>query len=73
MGIVLLVAGAVVRRRSGGGTRLLVVGGTLAAVAIGIPVTNLGALKCGLARPFIGWTREAVQAAGLAFGDSAAG
>jgi hypothetical protein len=30
-------------------------------VAIGIPVTNLGALKCGLARPFIRWVRESVQ------------
>lgn len=30
-------------------------------VAIGIPVTNLGALKCGLALPFIRWTQRAVQ------------
>jgi hypothetical protein len=35
-------------------------------VAIGIPVTNLGALKCGLARPFIAWTREVVQQAAQA-------
>jgi hypothetical protein len=35
-------------------------------VAIGIPVTNLGALKCGLARPFVRWTREAVQQAARA-------
>ena len=32
-------------------------------VAIGIPVTNLGALKCGLARPFVQWVTQAVQPA----------
>lgn len=32
-------------------------------VAIGIPVTNLGAVKCALARPFIDWVRAAVQSA----------
>jgi len=29
-------------------------------VAIGIPVTNLGAVKCGLAAPFARWVREDV-------------
>lgn len=29
-------------------------------VAIGIPVTNLGAMKCGLALPFTKWVREIV-------------
>ena len=31
-------------------------------VAIGIPVTNLGAVKCGLAVPFARWVRQDVQA-----------
>ncbi len=31
-------------------------------VAIGIPVTNLGAVKCGLAMPFARWIREDVPA-----------
>ncbi|HWI84727.1 MAG TPA: extensin family protein [Sphingomonas sp.] len=35
-------------------------------VAIGIPVTNLGAVKCGLARPFVSWVRESVQQAAQA-------
>ncbi|RVT95165.1 extensin family protein [Sphingomonas crocodyli] len=30
-------------------------------VAIGIPVTNLGAVKCGLALPFARWVRNDVQ------------
>lgn len=30
-------------------------------VAIGIPVTNLGAVKCGLARPFVTWVQQSVQ------------
>jgi hypothetical protein len=34
-------------------------------VAIGIPVTNLGAVKCGLARPFIQWVQQAVQPAAM--------
>ena len=38
-------------------------------VAIGIPVTNLGALKCGLALPFSQWVREAVQQAAKAWLD----
>lgn len=32
-------------------------------VAIGIPITNLGALKCGLAVPFARWVRQDVPAA----------
>lgn len=36
-------------------------------VAIGIPVANLGALKCGLAVPFTRWVREAVPAAAQAW------
>jgi len=32
-------------------------------VAIGIPVTNLGAMKCGLAQPFVQWVQQAVQSA----------
>jgi hypothetical protein len=32
-------------------------------VAIGIPVTNLGAVKCGLAVPFVEWVQQAVQSA----------
>ena len=35
-------------------------------VAIGIPVTNLGAVKCGLAQPFVRWVTEAVQPAARA-------
>ena len=35
-------------------------------VAIGIPVTNLGAVKCGLARPFVQWVQQAVQPAARA-------
>jgi hypothetical protein len=38
-------------------------------VAIGIPVTNLGALKCGLALPFSQWVRESVQQAARAWLD----
>jgi hypothetical protein len=30
-------------------------------VAIGIPVTNLGAMKCGVALPFTKWVREIVS------------
>ncbi|WP_254602165.1 extensin family protein [Sphingomonas bacterium] len=32
-------------------------------VAIGIPVTNLGAVKCGLALPLTQWVTQAVQSA----------
>lgn len=35
--------------------------GAVKLVAIGIPVTNLGAMKCGLARPFVRWVQDAVQ------------
>jgi hypothetical protein len=35
-------------------------------VAIGIPVTNLGAVKCGLARPFVQWVQQSVQQAAQA-------
>jgi hypothetical protein len=35
-------------------------------VAIGIPVTNLGAVKCGMARPFVQWIQQAVQPAAQA-------
>lgn len=35
-------------------------------VAIGIPVTNLGAVKCGLALPFTQWLQQAVQQAARA-------
>ena len=35
-------------------------------VAIGVPVTNLGAMKCGLARPFVQWVQQAVQQAARA-------
>jgi hypothetical protein len=32
-------------------------------VAIGIPVTNLGAVKCSMAVPFVEWVQQAVQSA----------
>jgi len=35
-------------------------------VAIGIPVTNLGAVKCGMARPFVQWVQQVVQQAAQA-------
>lgn len=35
-------------------------------VSIGIPVTNLGAVKCGMARPFVQWVRQSVQQAARA-------
>ena len=34
-------------------------------VAIGIPVTNLGAMRCGLALPFVQWVQQAVSSAAL--------
>lgn len=34
-------------------------------VAIGIPVTNLGAVRCGLALPFVQWVQQAVSSAAL--------
>lgn len=33
-------------------------------VAVGIPVANLGAMRCQLATPFTRWVQEAVQPAG---------
>jgi hypothetical protein len=38
--------------------------------AVGIPVTNLGAMKCRLAERFSAWVNEAVQNAALAWLDS---
>ena len=35
-------------------------------VAIGIPVTNLGAMKCAVARPFTQWIQQVVQQAAQA-------
>lgn len=35
-------------------------------VAVGVPVTNLGAMTCGLARPFVEWIGQAVQPAARA-------
>ncbi len=43
--------------------------GAVKLVAIGIPVTNLGALKCGLALGFSQWVRESVQQAARAWLD----
>ena len=39
-------------------------------LAVGIPVTNLGAMKCGLAVPFTLWVRTSVQQAAQAWLDS---
>ena len=39
-------------------------------IEVGIPVTNLGAVKCGLAVPFTLWVRGAVQQAARAWLDS---
>jgi hypothetical protein len=38
----------------------------LKLVAIGIPVTNLGAMKCAVARPFTQWIQQTVQQAAQA-------
>jgi hypothetical protein len=35
-------------------------------VAIGIPVSNVGAVKCGLAKAFVQWTQQSVQQAAQA-------
>ena len=45
-------------RTFGGGCTAL---GTVQLTEIGTPVTNLGAMRCPLARAFAGWVREAVQ------------
>jgi hypothetical protein len=39
-------------------------------VAVGIPVTNLGAVRCGLAVPFTQWVQTAVQQSAKAWLDS---
>lgn len=39
-------------------------------LAVGIPVTNLGAVRCGLAVPFTQWVQTAVQQAARAWLDS---
>lgn len=44
--------------------------GSVKLVAVGIPITNLGAMKCGLALPFAQWTREAIQQAARAWLDT---
>lgn len=44
--------------------------GTVKLVAVGMPVTNLGAMTCGLARPFADWAGQAVQEAARAWLDS---
>jgi hypothetical protein len=41
--------------------------GSVQLLDIGIPVTNLGAMTCPLARQFARWTREAVQPAANAW------
>lgn len=47
-------------RDYGGGCRLI---GTLQLIDIGVPVTNLKAMRCGLARSFTGWVEHAVAPA----------
>src|SRR3546814_7706604 len=37
--------------------------GTVQLLDIGVPVTNLGAMRCGLARTFSAWARNAVAPA----------
>jgi hypothetical protein len=44
--------------------------GAVKLVAIGLPVTNLGAMKCGLAERFTQWSREAIQQAARAWLDA---
>lgn len=39
-------------------------------IAVGIPVTNLGAVRCGLAVPFTQWVQTAVQQAARAWLDN---
>jgi hypothetical protein len=45
-------------RQFGGGCSAI---GAVQLTEIGTPVTNLGAMRCPLARAFAGWVREAVQ------------
>ncbi|WP_404367145.1 extensin family protein [Sphingomonas sp. MMS24-J45] len=47
-------------RDYGGGCRLI---GTLQLIDIGVPVTNLKAMRCGLARSFTAWVEHAVAPA----------
>ena len=47
-------------RETGAGCGLA---GTVKLVDIGVPVANLTAVRCGAARAFIGWTRNAVAPA----------
>ncbi|RIA37841.1 extensin-like protein [Hephaestia caeni] len=47
-------------RDRGGGCSTI---GTVQLLDIGVPVTNLGAMRCGLARTFSGWARNAVAPA----------
>jgi len=47
-------------RDYGGGCTVI---GTVQLIDIGVPVTGLKAMRCGLAEEFIGWTRNAVAPA----------
>ena len=47
-------------RDYGGGCQVI---GAVQLIDIGVPVTNLKAMRCGLARAFTGWTRNAVAPA----------
>ncbi|WP_375397523.1 extensin family protein [uncultured Sphingomonas sp.] len=47
-------------RDFGGGCMVI---GAVQLIDIGVPVTNLTAMRCGLARAFVGWTRNAVAPA----------
>ena len=49
-----------VDRDKGGGCRVI---GAVQLIDIGVPVTNLKAMRCGLADEFTGWTRHAVAPA----------
>lgn len=49
-----------VDRDYGGGCQVV---GAVQLIDIGVPVTNLKAMRCGLAEGFIGWTRHAVAPA----------
>lgn len=47
-------------RDYGGGCQVI---GSVQLIDIGVPVTNLKGMRCGLARTFIAWTRHAVAPA----------
>jgi hypothetical protein len=47
-------------RDYGGGCQVI---GSVQLIDIGVPVTNLKGMRCGLARTFIGWARHAVAPA----------